>query len=158
MNISRKIKPSKSKRLFETIKFSAIASCLALASQVTFAADYSRAEKELRIMSKIFETSISDAKGRNGHRDFGRSSREIESTYLAKQGMVFTFSFSQSRFGDSNDWQAFGEGIGNLVGSITRELAHSMSDINVSPVAPTAPLSRFEWNDNDFEANVEAYE
>lgn len=141
--------------IYQTFKMSAIASCLALTSQIAIAADYSRAEKELRIMSKIFDTSISESKSQNNRHRFPGSTRTTNSTYLAKQGMVFTFGFSQSRFGDASDWQAFGEGIGQLVGSITSEIAHSFSDVE-APVAPVAPINIF--SDHGWENQVEAYE
>jgi len=147
--------------IYQTFKISAIASCLALTSQIAIAADYSRAEKELRIMSNIFDTSISESKVQNNRHRFPGSTRTTDSTYLAKQGMVFTFGFSQSRFGDANDWQAFGEGIGQLVGSITSEIAHSFSDIDspVAPVAPVAPRApRNIFSDHGWEEQVEAYE
>jgi len=147
--------------IYQTFKISAIASCLVLTSQIAIAADYSRAEKELRIMSKIFDTSISESKAQNSRHRFPGSTRTTDSIYLAKQGMVFTFGFSQSRFGDTSDWHAFGEGIGQLVGSITSEIAHSFSDFE-SPVAPVAPVSprapRNIFSDHGWEEQVEAYE
>lgn len=133
----------------------AITGALSLASLSSYAADYSRAEKELRIMSKIFDTSLSEAKQTNNRRQFP-GSRKTEAVYLAKQGMVFSFSFSQSGF-SGEDWQAFGEGIGQLVGSISAEIAQSFGDGNfvapTAPVAPSAPRA-----DGDWEVNMEAYE
>ncbi len=143
--------------IYRIFKISAIASCLALTSQIAIAADYSRAEKELRIMSKIFDTSISESKVQNNRHRFPSSTRTTDSTYLAKQGMVFTFEFNQSSFGGASNWQAFGEGIGHLVGSITSEIAHSLGDLDIeAPVAPAAPrglFSKHEWEDQ-----IEAYE
>ena len=124
---------------------------------------YQRAEKELKIMSKIFETSLSELNSSNNREGLRRSSHKTESTYLAKQGMVFTFKFSGSRFGNSSDWQAFGEGIGNLVGSISAEIAHSFSEIDLensrAPRAPRSPFPSSNWENSDnWEQNVEAYE
>ncbi|MFT6735503.1 MAG: hypothetical protein ACJAS9_003714 [Polaribacter sp.] len=146
--------------IIKTFKLSAIASCLAVVAHVSIAADYSRAEKELRIMSKIFDTSISESKSNNrGHR-FPGSTKTTDSTYLAKQGMVFTFGFSQSRFGDSSDWQAFGEGIGHLVGSIRSKIAHSLADIDLeTPVAPIAQAAaRENFSEHGSQDQVGAYE
>ena len=145
------------------VKTASILGCLALASQTALAADYSKAEKELRIMSKIFDTSFNESKGSSSRNYSSRSSSRTESTYLAKQGMVFTFKFSGSRFGNSSDWQAFGEGIGNLVGSISAEIAHSFSEIDLensrAPRAPRSPFPSSNWENSDnWEQNVEAYE
>ncbi len=130
-----------------------VAGILSLASFNSFAADYSRAEKELRIMSKIFETSLSEAKLTNT-RHIPSSRSRIEATYLAKQGMLFTFNFSQSGF-SGEDWQAFGEGIGQLVGTISAEIAQSFSDIEPVevPRVPRVPSVNGDWGDN-----IEAYE
>ncbi len=132
---------------------------IAISSFSSFAADYSRVEKELRIMTKIFEASTSEEKG-NSHRTlFPSGFGKMESTYLAKQGMVFSFKFNNSRFGDAGDWQVFGEGIGHLVGSISREIGHAFADID-APNPPTAPESPSadigEWSDA-WEDNMEAY-
>ncbi|MGB0495963.1 MAG: hypothetical protein ACPGJI_06375 [Kangiellaceae bacterium] len=143
--------------IYQTLKLSVLASCVAIAPQLAMAADYSRAEKELRIMSKIFETSINDSRRGDERSYFPGSSRNTESTYLAKQGMVFTFSFNQNRFGDASDWQALGEGIGEFVGTLTSEIAHSLADnlpnVPEAPVAPTRSYSEHDWEDQ-----VEIYE
>jgi len=127
-------------------------SILSLSSLSAYTADYSRAEKELRIMNKIFETSISDAKVGRSH--FGRFGSETKAIYLAKQGMVFTFNFGQSSVISNDDWRAFGEGVGQLVGSISAEIVQSLGDIDVpAPVAPVPPVPGGDWEDN-----IEAYE
>jgi len=124
-------------------------SLLSFSSLNSTAADYSRAEKELKIMSKIFEASISEGRS-NGIR-FGSSNK---ATYLAKQGMVFSFNFGRSNFANSDDWQAFGEGIGQLVGSISAEIVESIAEVDVEiPRVPrVAPIG------SDWEDNIEAYE
>jgi len=137
----------------------AVTASIALTSLSSIAADYSKAEKELKIMGKIFETSLSEANKSQSNR-FGRSGR-TESTYLAKQGMVFKFNFSQSGFSGAEDWRAFGEGVGQLVGSISAEIAQSFSEVDhVAPVAPIVPLADGNWEDNmeAFEAYNEAME
>jgi len=158
MNIqlnSYKSKQLKSKSLKSKVK-SALAigaiSILSLSSLSTFATDYSRAKKELRIMNKIFEASLSDSKlSRN------RFSGTSKATYLAKQGMVFTFNFGRNHFGSGEDWQAFGEGIGQLVGSISAEIIESISEIDVDmPPVPNAP--RVPPVGSDWDENIEAYE
>lgn len=102
-----------------------IASLLAFSSMNIYAKndDFSRAQKELKIMSKIFETSLSDNKLANS--DLFRS-QQANGTYLAKQGAVFTFTFDKFDFATSNDWAEFGEGIGNLVGSIASEVGNAL--------------------------------
>lgn len=145
-------KPNRSKSVVAKALAVALTSVLSLASLSSYAADYSRAEKELRIMSKIFDTSLSEAKQTSNRRQFP-GSRKTEAVYLAKQGMVFSFSFSQSGF-SGEDWQAFGEGIGQLVGSISAEIAQSFGDVDfVAPIAPIAPRADGNW-----EVNMEAYE
>lgn len=148
---TKSVKSNKGQSFIAKTLTMALTGLLALSSLSSFATDYSRAEKELRIMSKIFDTSLSEAKRTDNHRGF--RSRKTEATYLAKQGMVFTFSFNQSGF-SGDDWQAFGEGIGQLVGSISAEIAQSFGDVDyVAPVAPVAPRVGRNW-----EENIEAYE
>lgn len=146
-------------RLIKKSVIACLSGVIALSSLNAFSVDYSKTEKELRIMTKIFETSLSEAKMKTS-RSSPLSSNSAESTYLAKQGMVFTFNFGQSRFGGASDWQAFGEGIGHLVGSISAEIAQSFADIDFeapvaprSPAAPRSPFAEDEWEDN-----MEAYE
>ena len=130
---------------------------IAVAGLVANAADYSKAEKELHIMSTIFETSLNDTSKNNRTNPFTRRSNSAEATYLAKQGMVFKFKFGDSHFGTAQDWQAFGEGIGNLVGTIASEVTEALSDLDGNntraPVPPATPFS-----DHDWDAQVEAYE
>lgn len=145
--------------IYQTFMLSIIASCLVVTSQTSIAADYSRAEKELRIMSKIFETSMSEANDKNSRSYFTRSSRTTQSTYLAKQGMVFTFSFPGSHSVSSNDWRSLGEGIGHLVGSIGAEIAHSLSDNDEPPVLALVPKTpRLPFPNRGWDDDVEAYE
>lgn len=125
-----------------------IASLIGLSAFSIHAADYTRTEKELRIMSKIFETSLSEAKISRNKNSFPHSGNSSDATYLANQGMVFTFEFNRSRFDMGEDWASFGQGIGQLVGTITAEIAQSFSEIDVQPTI----------TDDDWEGNVEAYE
>lgn len=138
-----------------SIKRAILSSTIALlsfTSATIFAADYTKTEKELRIMSKIFETSLSDANLSSKNQVFSRGG--TESLYLAKQGMVFTFNFGNGHFGNASDWQAFGEGIGQLVGTIASEVGEAFADMDRPvPVAPTSPTSDVNW-----EKNMEAYE
>jgi hypothetical protein len=128
------------------------ATCLTISSATAFSADYSKTEKELRIMTKIFETSISDAKLTGSNPVFSRGG--AESMYLAKQGMVFTFGFNSGHFGNANDWQALGEGIGQLVGTIASEVGEAFAEMDrAAPVAPVAPVPSVDW-----EHNMDAYE
>jgi len=120
-------------------------------------ADYSKAEKELHIMSTIFQTSLNETSKDNRSNPFTRRSNSAEATYLAKQGMVFKFNFGDSHFGTAEDWQAFGEGIGNLVGTIASEVTEALSDLDGNntrvPAPPAAPFSDQNWD-----SQVEAYE
>ena len=133
---------------------------IAISSFSSFAADYSKVEKELRIMTKIFEASTSEEKSNSNRPPFPSGFGLIESTYLAKQGMLFSFKFNNSRFGDAGDWQVFGEGIGQLVGSISREIGQAFADIDI-PNPPAMPASvnvdMDGWGDA-WEDNMEAYE
>ena len=148
----KSVKFNRSKSIVAKALTVTLTGVLSLASLSTYAADYSRAEKELRIMSKIFDTSLTETKQTDNRRHYSES-HKTEAVYLAKQGMVFSFNFSQSGF-SGEDWQAFGEGIGQLVGSISAEIAQSFADVDfVAPVAPLAPLA-----DGDWEVNMEAYE
>ncbi|MCF6194461.1 MAG: hypothetical protein L3J46_09050, partial [Kangiellaceae bacterium] len=149
------------KNLTKSLLIGAI-SGLALAGFSAYAADYSRVEKELRIMSKIFETSMGDAKRSDRRSLFPGRSSGAEAIYLAKQGMVFSFNFSSSRFGGATEWQVFGEGVGHLVGSISRGIGEALSDIDIeaptSPTPPVLPENMFEDWGNAWEENMEAYE
>jgi len=149
------------KKLQKSLLIGAL-SGLSLACFSAYAADYSRVEKELRIMSKIFETSMDDARGNNQNRIFSQRSSKTEAIYLAKQGMVFSFKFNSSRFGDLSEWQIFGQGIGHLVGSISQEIGAALSDIDIEhpspPVMPDSPEIDFNNWGNVWEENMEAYE
>jgi len=132
---------------------------LAVTSLSGIAADYSKAEKELKIMSTIFETALSEEKVSNKSNPFSGRSNSTDPTYLAKQGMVFRFNFASNQFVTANDWQAFGEGIGNLVGSIASEVTEALSDIDLTePRAPRPPRAPAPFSGSEWEANLEAYE
>lgn len=149
---AKSVIPNKIQSVVKSALMLGVASVLSLSSMGAVAADFSRAEKELKIMSKIFDTSLTEVKQSNHRRGYTRS-RKTEAVYLAKQGMVFTFSFSQSGF-SGEDWQAFGEGIGQLVGTISAEIAQSFADVDfVAPIAPREPFA-----DGDWQENMEAYE
>ena len=96
--------------------------------------DFSRAQKELRIMTKIFETTLEDASA-NSNKIRLAGSRNVDSTYLAKQGMVFTFNFSRNAFPQS-EWGAFGEGVGQMVNAIAAEVGHALAEVPLPPEAP----------------------
>lgn len=121
---------------------------------------FERAQKELRIMSKIFETSLTE-------QDSGKNrllgSKKTQATYLAKQGMVFTFNFSQNSFASANDWAVFGEGLGNFVGEIASEVGSALGQAMVAPSMPNPPDSPdigfdFEQRLEDYEQQREALE
>lgn len=115
-------------------------SVITLASLLTFASvnihakddDFSRAQKELKIMSKIFETSLSESKSSNRH--FINSQR-VNATYLAKQGVVFTFAFGKFDFAATSDWADFGEEIGSFVGLVASEVSNAfINEQNLEPL------------------------
>ena len=120
--------------------------------------DFSRAQKELKIMSKIFETSLNEQKDKQSY--YSRS-RKTGATYLARQGMLFRFSFGSSAFVYKGDgWEALGAGIGNLVGSIANEVGAAFADVPVTPTAPVAPIDD-DWADEfaaEYETQVGAYQ
>ena len=128
-----------------------VAGVLTFASASVIASDYARIQKELKIMSTIFETSLTEQSNETTRI---HGSKKTNATYLAKQGMVFTFSFGKNIFSDSNDWQQFGEGIGNLVGTIASEVGTALSDIQLDiPEPPVAPSVTF-----DYESQFDAYQ
>lgn len=160
------LQSSKSKKssLLQTLRrplLIGLVSGLAITSITSYAADFTRVEKELRIMSKIFEASMSDSKDRDNRNLFSRSFQSTEATYLANQGMVFSFRFGSNRFGNATDWQVFGEGVGHLVNNITREIGVALSDIEID--APEAPIPDLRapqagnWG-ADWEESMEAYD
>ena len=128
-----------------------VASILTLTSANVIAKDVEleRAQKELRIMSKIFETSISEQSSKTNP-IYG--SKKAQATYLAKQGMVFTFNFGRNSFTSSEDWEQFGEGIGQFVGVIASEVSNALADIPSPPDAPEAPSF------DNYEDQLEAYQ
>lgn len=124
----------------------AIASLFSIASFSATAQEqhYERAQKELRIMSKIFETSLSD---QVSHKTRILGSHKSQATYLAKQGMVFTFNFGRNSFGSPDEWAAFGEGIGHFVGEMASELGAALGDAVEAPHAPVEPDIGFDIED-----------
>jgi len=114
--------------------------------------DFSRAQKELKIMSTIFQTSLAEQKSEQ--RRF-LSSRETKATYLAKQGMVFSFNFGRNSFSGAEDWEAFGEGIGDLVGSVASEVGVALGEAFAE--APEAPELAYNL-ERQFEAYGERIE
>ncbi len=150
-------------RQFKRLALVGLSSALACSSLVASANDFDRAQKELRIMSKIFDTSLADANISKANSVFPGRSGSTQATYLAKQGMVFTFSFSSSEFGGADDWQAFGEGVGRLVGTIASEVSEAFAEIdsefNDAPRAPITPRSPRPVDEVDaWEEKMEAYE
>jgi len=137
-------------------------SVLTVASLLTFSSlsvlanddDFSRAQKELKIMSKIFETSLGE-QASGPVKVFG--SKRPEAMYLAKQGMVFSFNFGRNSFVTADDWEQFGEGIGQFVGVIASEVTNALAELPVAPEAPEAPEFAFEYEDQ-FQAYQEKME
>lgn len=131
----------------------AVASLTAVFSASTFAANQSfeRAQKELKIMSKIFDTALSETQQTRKH---FLSSQESSATYLAKQGMVFSFNFGRNSFQTANDWAAFGEGVGHLVGEIASEVGNAFIE---APEAPEA-VANLEEYFSDYQERIEAQE
>ncbi|MGX5174744.1 hypothetical protein ACUR5C_12050 [Aliikangiella sp. IMCC44653] len=134
-----------------------VALALILTSNLCVAADnnFSREQKELKIMSKIFETSLNE---QTSSKAKILGSKKTQSTYLARQGMVFNFQFGRNSFSSASDWEQFGEGIGHLVGSIASEVGNAFSEIPM-PEAPEPPEMPFEAEFNDkFEVYSERME
>jgi len=86
------------------------------------AEDYSNINKDMKIMKKIIETSIS-----NGN----RYSNRVEAMYLAKQGMVFKLNSTSivplPEF--DGDWDAWGESLGASALSAVQEVIPAMAPI-----------------------------
>ncbi len=152
--LTKRVTKMKPNLKLKTTLVTCFSGVIAIASFSGIAADYSKAEKELKIMSTIFETALSEGKTSNRHSPFFGRSNSSDPTYLAKQGMVFRFNFSSNQFVTANDWQAFGEGIGQLVGTIASEVTEALSDFDHP--APPVPVTPF--GDSDWDVNVEAYE
>ncbi len=119
----------------------AVTALLASSSSNLFAAneDYAKVQKELKIMSKIFETSLAE-QTQSDIKIYG--SKKAQSTYLAKQGMVFSFQFGKNSFSSSADWEHFGEGIGNFVGAIASEVGNAFSEFPEPPEPPEFHIER----------------
>jgi len=133
----------------------AVAGLLSLLSTGIMAKEqsYNRAQKEIKIMSTIFETSLAELSSNNNRLLY---SKKTKGTYLAKQGMVFNFNFGSNAFGGAEnwesfegDWESFGEGIGQLVGGIASEVGLAINDAIVAPEAPNVDI--------DLEERMEAY-
>ncbi|MCW8877755.1 MAG: hypothetical protein OQK04_18440 [Kangiellaceae bacterium] len=143
---------------FNVVKKSvlAVAGLCTLFSVNLSAADkkYERAQKELKIMSKIFETALSET--RKSKRVF-LNSREANATYLARQGMVFSFNFGRNEFVTAGDWAAFGEGVGHLVGEIASEVGHAIADAPVAPAVPEAVVDLEDYF-GEYQDRIEAQE
>ncbi|WP_444995063.1 hypothetical protein [Aliikangiella sp. IMCC44359] len=117
--------------------------------------EYARTQKELKIMSKIFETSLSEADS-SRNKIFG--SKKTDAMYLAKQGMVFTFNFGRNTFNSVDNWEQFGEGIGHFVEAIATEVGSALSDFpEVSPPEKPEPPEAPEFHFNEAE-QFEAYQ
>jgi Skp family chaperone for outer membrane proteins len=131
-----------------------IASIFSLLSLTTSAKEQSfeRAQKELKIMSTIFQTSLADQNPKQ--RSFLRT-KQAKATYLAKQGMVFSFNFGRNSFTGAEDWEAFGEGIGELVGSVASEVGVALGEAFAE--APQTPELAFNL-ERQFEAYGERLE
>ncbi len=121
-------------------KFKFVTSALttALLSAGLFAAntaeakDFKSVEKDLRILEKILETSLS------GDRRYGS---RVESMYLAEQGMVFTFNsgFAVHAPDFDGDWEAWGQSIGDNALSFVEEMVPALA-----PVLPPEALYEME--------------
>ncbi|MDQ7048630.1 MAG: hypothetical protein Q9M92_03490 [Enterobacterales bacterium] len=133
-----------------------VIACSSLLSFHLSAVDYSRTKKELTIMTGIFETSLSEAKKSRRHRSFISARRGVESTYLANQGMVFSFSFKPSYFVASADWGAFGDEVSALVESVTADIFNNEPVVVTAPSLPSFP--KVPMPDGDWEKNAGAYE
>ncbi|MET1255810.1 hypothetical protein [Aliikangiella maris] len=117
--------------------------------------NFERAQKELKIMSKIFDTSLAE-QHQNKAAIYG--SKNTEATYLAKQGMVFSFNFSKGSFDSINSWEDFGEGIGHFVEAVASEVGNAIANIpDVSIPHPPQPISPTELEMDEVE-QFEAYQ
>ncbi|MCO7226778.1 hypothetical protein [Pleionea sp. CnH1-48] len=114
-----------------------VSCCLLSASTLVLAApDMKRVQKDIRIMTGIFETASNDS-------SYSPRKVKVEATYLANQGIVFRFGgggfshhlFPSSSFGDAHDWEVWGESLGNNVAAIVGNIASV-----IDPVAPEAPV------------------
>ncbi len=141
--------PFISKTLIAALSVSTLFSATANAADKSFA----RAQKELKIMSRIFDTSLNEAN--EGKRRF-LSSQNSSATYLAKQGMVFSFNFGRNTFDTASDWAAFGEGVGHLVGEIASEVGNAFAEVEI-PEAPEAIVNLEEYYE-DYQERIEAQE
>ncbi|TQV89772.1 hypothetical protein [Aliikangiella coralliicola] len=126
----------------------AIASLATVMGTSIFAKEYNfeRAQKEIKIMSKIFETSLSEQTPTK-RRYLSSRLQRAEATYLANQGMVFTFSFGRNSFSSADDWAAFGQGIGHFVEGIASEVGAAIAEVPVAPVAPDFPEFNIDFED-----------
>ncbi|WP_196141151.1 hypothetical protein [Aliikangiella sp. G2MR2-5] len=110
---------------------------------------YQRSQKELKIMSKIFEASLTENKDRRKNVFF---TTKPKATYLAKQGMVFSFNFGRTSFEHASDWAAFGEGVGALVGEIASDVGSALAEIPEAPPVPEINIMTEEYIEDFAEA------
>lgn len=96
------------------------------------ASDLKEIDKDMRIMKRIIETSLSDG---------NRYSNRVEATYLARQGMVFTIHSGGvlpiPNF--DGDWESWGEAMGASALSYVQEAIPAMA-----PVLPPEALAEME--------------
>jgi len=135
--------------------FLTIVSLLMTSSFQLYAKDYAKTKKELMIMTRIFETSLSETSQQRNNFLYSSSKPSVESTYLAKQGMVFSFSFNHPHYVGGFALQHFSSDIGNLISDeIHKSLSSLSTPMPSMPVAPTAPVVAGDWE----EENIAAYE
>ncbi|MEE4245739.1 MAG: hypothetical protein V2I33_10025 [Kangiellaceae bacterium] len=110
---------------------SLVLACTALTFGMTQAADLkdlNSIKKDLRIMTRIIETSLGD------ERRFGN---RVESKYLANQGFMFTIHSSASFRvpGFEGDWEAWGESISANALEMVGSLAPMVSEVSPEAAA-----------------------
>jgi len=150
------------KFIANAVTFFLLASFGSMTYAAKLPADLDRKEKELKIMSRIFETSLAEYDEDEGQLP---GSNRPQSIYLAKQGMVFSFDFdNQIHFYSRAEWENFGRGIGHLVGNIVNEVGNVLADVEVQSTpaqAPEPPLPPQSFSDDwerEFEEKMKAYE
>jgi len=153
-----------SKKSIRNLLFLTSAGLLMTSSFQLYAKDYTKTKKELKIMTRIFETSLSESNQQQNRFLYASSKPSVESTYLAKQGMVFSFSFNHSRYVGASVLQHFGSVVGNLVSDEIHKSLNSLStpmpSMPTAPIAPPAPVLAGDWEENivAFEQQQEAVE
>ncbi len=113
---------------FKTMLFAALLSSVLVAQ----ASDLKEIDKDMRIMKRIIETSLSDG---------NRYSNRVEATYLARQGMVFTIHSGGALPIPSfeGDWESWGEAMGASALSYVQEFIPA-----VAPVLPPEAVMEME--------------